>query len=196
MSKNTPSGDAHATENDAQLPAECLERQFDVIDSADGSVVAFLVVNARKDISPLLEALTRQVNSHAPLRPSGNWPWFELFLARPNINSPFIALTELDNCLYLSTRFSNTFTGVACIDLTDWVDDFDSDEFCRLVGGLDRYPDTVFAFSMHTDFDADIKKAERALSKTMAIATITDPSWQPTVKARIIGFGSSENARD
>lgn len=148
------------------------------------------VMNEGASVFPYLESFTVMAKTNDAIRFTGNLDFFEFFLTRPNDSREFSCMKDLDKCLYVTKRFTNSFSGVVCVDITDWIGHFDDTLFSRFLGSLECHDkSTVFAFSLYCGDKTGPTRAEQALTKSMRIQTIVDPAWRYREKGKqTIGF--------
>ena len=149
------------------------------------------VLNEGFAIFPHMDTFADLVNKNKIIKFTGNYRWFEFHLLKPDNFSGFVSLRDLEHCIYVAKRFSNEYSGIVCVDLSDWVNNFDSILLSRFLRSLDSYgSSTIFAFSLYTNNILSVRKAEDALLRTLSIQTIFDSAWREIESEKHrIGFG-------
>ena len=159
-----------------------------------GSKRLLFVMNEGTSIFEHMEAYADLASQFGAVNFTGNSRWFELFLSKPSEHSTFTSIKDLEKCIYAARRFGNAYSGIVCIDISDWSDSFDSMLFWRFLSSLNTYPQsTVFAFSLYSNDKSHVLNAERVLSKCMPLQVIKDPAWKAVESNKQIGFGVERN---
>ena len=152
------------------------------------------VMNEGTSIFQHMEIYADLASKFGAVKFTGNYRWFELFLSKPSEHSTFTSLKDLEKCIYAARRFGNAYSGIVCIDISDWADSFDSMLFWRFLNNLNAYPKcTTFAFSLYSNDKSHVLSAKRVLSKCMPLQVITDVKWKAVESNKQIGFGVERN---